>query len=69
VLVPVQLRPRSDADGPAFLAWRGGDDFHRRPYRIPRHEQRSLAWFVGVFPPMVYLVFAMTTLPLPPRVQ
>ena len=39
---PVQLRPRSDADGPAFLAWRGGDDFHRRPYRIPRHEQRSL---------------------------
>jgi len=27
---------------PAFLAWRGGDDFHRRPYRIPRHEQRSL---------------------------
>ena len=27
------------------------------------------AWFVGVFLPMVYLVFAMTLYLLPPRVQ
>jgi Ca2+/Na+ antiporter len=39
---PVQLHHRPEADGPAILAWRSSDDFHRHPYRIPRHEWRSV---------------------------
>ncbi len=35
-------RNTTDADGTAILAGRGGDDFHRYPYRIPRHKQRAI---------------------------
>ena len=37
-----QLRSRADADGPAILARRGGDDFHCHPDCIPRYGQRAL---------------------------
>ena len=37
-----QLCHRPGADGPAILAGRGGDDSHRHPYRVARHEQRAV---------------------------
>ena len=37
-----QLRARPDADGPAVLAGRGGDDAHRHADRGARDEQRAL---------------------------
>ena len=42
VLVLAELFHRADADGPAILAGRGGDDAHRHPHRVARHEQRAL---------------------------
>ena len=42
VLVLAELRHRADADGPAILARRGGDDSHRDPDGVPRHEQRPV---------------------------
>jgi Ca2+:H+ antiporter len=64
-----QLRPRADANGPAILAGRGGDDFHRYPDRTLVTSNGRSAWFVGVLLLMVYLIFAMTLYLLPPRVQ
>ena len=37
-----QLRDRPDADGPAVLAGRGGDDAHRHAHRVAGHQQRAL---------------------------
>ena len=42
VLVLAELFHRADADGPAILAGRGGDDSDRHPHRGTRHEQRAL---------------------------
>ena len=42
VLVLLSYVHRADADGPAILAGRGGDDAHRHPHRVARDEQRAL---------------------------
>ena len=64
-----QLRDRPDADGPAILAGRGGDDAHRHADRDARHQQRALGVVRRRSVLMVYLIFAMTLYLLPPRVQ
>ena len=56
-----------DADGPAILARRGGDDPHRDLQRGFVTNSGRSAWFVGVLLLMVYLVFAMTLYLLPPK--
>ena len=64
-----QLCHRPDADGPAILAGRRGDDAHRHPHRVLVTNSGRSAWFVGVLVLMVYLIFAMTLYLLPPRSQ
>ena len=41
-LVLLSYVHRAGADGPAILAGRSGDDFHRHADGLPRHEQRAI---------------------------
>ena len=42
VLVLLSYVHRPDADGPAILAGRGGDDAHRHAHRVARDQQRAI---------------------------
>ena len=68
VLVLAELRDRPDADGPAVLAWRGGDDAHRHDDRRARHQRRPIGVVRRRAGADGVPIFAMTLYLLPPRV-